>query len=83
MNDTIHHDGRGGFETESFRAKSLLILKSRGHHSDYLTQLILQEAMKPIHFLDTPEGRKWENIVACRIAQKENKKGGHSLDEKV
>jgi len=27
-----------------------------------------------IHFLDTPEGRKWENIVAWRIAQKENKK---------
>ena len=27
-----------------------------------------------IHFLDTPAGRKWENIVAWRIAQKENKK---------
>jgi hypothetical protein len=27
-----------------------------------------------VHFLDTPAGRKWENIVAWRIAQKENKK---------
>lgn len=27
-----------------------------------------------IHFLDTPAGRKWENIVSWRIAQKENKK---------
>ena len=27
-----------------------------------------------VHFLDTPAGRKWKNIVAWRIAQKASKK---------
>lgn len=74
MNDKIHYDGKGGWETESFRTKKLLILKSRGPHSDYLTQLILQEATTPIiHFLDTPEGKDWFEIEKWKKVQKANK----------
>ena len=58
MNDTIHYDGKGNWETESFRAKQKEVNKKLGI----------------IHFLDTPEGKDWFNIVAWRIAQKENKK---------
>jgi hypothetical protein len=58
--DKIHYDGKGGWETESFRVNSKKIIENL-------------KATR-IHFLDTPAGRKWENIVAWRIAQKENKK---------
>ena len=125
MNDIIHHDGKGGFETESFRAKELLMIKTRGPHSDYLTQAVLKAALIPVnqeykrvsfivptaktcevryavnkclnkymvmevsdvfdaktevkkavkttHFLDTPAGRDWDNIVEWKKAQKESK----------
>lgn len=73
MNDTIHHDGKGGFETESYRAKKLLMIKARGPHSEYLTQAVLKEAIKTTHFLDTPAGRDWDNIVEWKKAQKSNK----------
>lgn len=73
MNDTIHYDEKGGWETDSYRAKKLLMIKARGPHSEYLTQAVLKEAIKSTHFLDTPAGRKWENIVAWKKAQKESK----------
>lgn len=60
VNDKIHYDGKGRWETESFRVNSRKIIENL-------------KATR-IHFLDTPAGRKWENIVAWRIAQKENKK---------
>lgn len=59
MNDTMHHDGKGGWQMENVR----------------VTKEFMEHVIRPkVHFLDTPEGRKWENIVAWRIAQKENKK---------
>lgn len=80
MNDTIHHDRKGGFDTESFRrtkrCSACQIYKAtigtRCESCDGLLKHLLKPT-KPVHFLDTPAGRKWENIVAWRIAQKENK----------
>ena len=57
MNDTIHHDGKGGFETESFRAKQKEFNKKRGI----------------IHFLDTPEGKDWFKVEEWKKAHKANK----------
>lgn len=60
MNDTIHYDGKGGWQTEGYRVK--------------VKKLVENLKADRIHFLDTPAGRDWDNIVAWRIAQKENKK---------
>jgi len=57
MNDTIHYMGTSDWETESFRAK----------------QKELDNKNAALHFLDTPAGRDWDNIVEWKKAQKVNK----------
>lgn len=57
MNDTIHILENGGFETESFREANRKIA----------------DAVYGVHFLDTPAGRDWDNIVEWKKAQKANK----------
>jgi hypothetical protein len=95
MNDKIHHDGKGGFETESFRVKSFRVCdcvlpeprmkcsengtgsycaKCSGVFKVNAKEFTKNIKASRIHFLDTPAGRDWDNIVSWRNAQKENKK---------
>lgn len=78
MNDTIYHDGKGGWETESFKKIDYGNLKNDGFRfttGGMLSKMlgILKKETKPTHFLDTPAGRDWDNIVEWKKVQKANK----------
>lgn len=103
MNDTIHPDGSGGFETGSFREASR---KNKNSEKEKIVSFIVPESktcdvryavnkclnkysvmqvsdvdgignkvgeIDTIHFLDTPEGKDWNNIIEWRKLQKSNK----------
>ena len=80
MNDTIHHDGKGRFETESFREANRCsvcqiynaTIGTRCESCDGLLKHLLK-LTNQVHFLDTPSGRDWGNIAEWKKAQKENK----------
>jgi len=82
MNDTIHHDGKGGFETESFRSNSSRVSNTKEIEVDgvkyflttpFFAGLTNNIIATKVHFLDTPAGRDWDNIVEWKKAQKVNK----------
>jgi len=90
MNNVNSPNGQGGFQSGSFRLCDCAIPEPRmkcseNGNTSYCAicsrglrfnpeEFLKNIKASKVHFLDTPAGRKWENIVSWRIAQKENKK---------